>query len=110
VNPAWYVSLPLNFVNAVDSRAQAERYFKFRKAAALDDYAFTRNAYLQYRQNQISGGAASPDNSIFDEDLGPTTAPATQPAATTAPATAPTTQPAAVPVRKPAVIPPTNMK
>jgi phospholipid-binding lipoprotein MlaA len=70
----------LEAVETLVQRARAESEVRFRDAAAIDPYIFTRDAYLQYREGQIH-----PENkkknteSIYDEDNEPTTAPATRP-------------------------------
>jgi phospholipid-binding lipoprotein MlaA len=90
-----WISLPLGILQVVDGRADAERYLKFRNDNAIDPYVFTRDAYLQYRANQIQeagGPAPKPTNqpSIYDEDTDSAT---TAPATSTAPATQPATRP-----------------
>jgi phospholipid-binding lipoprotein MlaA len=82
------ISIPLNLVEAMDARSRAERAFRFRNAAAIDSYAFTRDAYLQYREAQVHPVPAT-GPSVYDEDNGPATEPATQPTPATAPATSP---------------------
>jgi len=87
----WKVFLPLYSVEAIDTRARAEREIRFRNAAAIDPYVFTRDAYLQYRQAQLTGATTKPATtgpSIYDEDTEPTTTPAT--AAATQPTAAAT--------------------
>jgi len=73
----WYASVPLGGADLVDLRSRGEGLVQFRNEAALDPYVFTRDAYLQYRQNLIHEGNVAPDQSLYDED---TTQPATQPA------------------------------
>jgi phospholipid-binding lipoprotein MlaA len=90
----WYVSASVGFVQAMDARARAERYFKFRNAVSLDDYAFVRDAYIQYRNNLIYEGKAPVDESIYHDDeddaaTQPSTQSATQPTSTTKPASPP---------------------
>jgi phospholipid-binding lipoprotein MlaA len=94
VHMGWYVSLSLDAVNAIESRAEYQRYFKFRSAASVDEYVFTREAYLEYRENKVRDGKPSNAPSIYDEDddsttTAPATAPATAPSTSTAPATRP---------------------
>jgi phospholipid-binding lipoprotein MlaA len=81
-----YVSFPLRSTQAVNYRARADIAFKFRNQAAIDPYVFTRDAYIQYRENLINEGKVRRDQSIYDEDTdtGPSTAPSSAP--TTAPA------------------------
>ena len=73
------VIIPLYTTEAIDTRARAEREFRFRNAAAIDAYLFTRNAYLQYRDGQIYGDKPTTQQSIYDEDRDETAA-ASQPA------------------------------
>ena len=94
-NPLFWVDMPLaatisvSSVQAVDQRARAESWVKFRDEAAIDGYAFTRDAYLQFRESQVHDGKPAVDQSFYDDDTGPATRPATRP--TTPPATQPAT-------------------
>ena len=81
----------LTGLNLVDTRANLLEAGNLLDQAALDKYAFIRDAYLQRRQSQVGGGEsdASPERSVpeerFDlpesEPVGSSTAPAA-PAAT----------------------------
>jgi phospholipid-binding lipoprotein MlaA len=87
-DPEWYVTIPMGALDAVDQRARIDFLIRFRSEAALDPYVFTRDAYLQYRDAQIRGATTLPSQDIYDEDLGPTSQPATLPSKpTTTPAT-----------------------
>jgi phospholipid-binding lipoprotein MlaA len=93
-DPLMYISvpleasIPLDTVRVIDFRASAENAVRFRNAAAIDPYVFTREAYLQNRQFQItSSKPASTQPSIDYFENEPDVAPATQPAMM------PTTQP-----------------
>jgi phospholipid-binding lipoprotein MlaA len=86
VNPPLYVTLPLYTVDVIDKRSRVESVLRFRSTAAIDPYVFTRDAYLQYRENRIHEGTKPVDQSIYEEE--PETSPST------APATTPTTAPA----------------
>jgi len=59
-NPIFYVAspvaIPLGIISVVDLRARNEGFTRFRDAAALDPYIFTRESYLQYRQYEIYDG------------------------------------------------------
>jgi phospholipid-binding lipoprotein MlaA len=87
-NPlTWYdapaaATIPLNLVQLMDGRSRAEQEVRFRDQAAIDPYAFTRNAYLQYREGQVHGNAKPKvDQSMYDDpDAAPATQPATRPA------------------------------
>lgn len=93
-DPTTYLCLPMRYViplysvEAIDTRSRAEKEIRFRNAAAIDQYVFTRDAYMQYRQAQLHNQTPTTGPSIYDEESNePATAPAT--AATTQPATAP---------------------
>jgi phospholipid-binding lipoprotein MlaA len=74
----------LFWAEAIDARSNAEMALRLRNQAALDPYAFTRNAYLQYRDAQIHEGKTSQQqNDIYEEEEEPTTQPTTQPGAPT---------------------------
>lgn len=68
-NPLLYitapVAIPLSILNVVDQRARNEGFVKFRDAAALDPYIFTREAYRQNRVSKIYDG--NPPPPVFDE-------------------------------------------
>lgn len=86
IDPPLYVVIPYYTLQAVDARSRAERYFKFRNAAAVDSYVFTRSAYLQYREAQIHPERRPNNESLYEDEEGSATRPAT------APATAPASQ------------------
>ena len=60
LNPFFYASgpflLPLNAVNAINTRANLLEASNIRDQVALDPYAFTREAYLQQREFLIHDG------------------------------------------------------
>ncbi|MGR8942155.1 MAG: MlaA family lipoprotein [Gammaproteobacteria bacterium] len=70
-NPATYVGLPVQLVSMLNSRANAEGALKFIDEAALDPYVFTRESFLQWRQNLATDGKseATNDLSAFEDDL-----------------------------------------
>lgn len=74
LNPFFYISgpflLPLNAVNAINTRANLLEASNIRDEAALDPYAFTREAYLQQREFLIHDGnpPLSDYEDIFEED------------------------------------------
>jgi phospholipid-binding lipoprotein MlaA len=68
--PPWYVSFPLFVAGTVDARSRSDFIVKFRDEAAIDPYVFTRQAYLQYRENQIHEGRPTTQEDIYDEDTG----------------------------------------
>jgi phospholipid-binding lipoprotein MlaA len=61
---AW----PLTILGGIDARARARAAFQFINMAALDPYAFTREAYLQHRDYLIYGSRPQrlelPDDSL----------------------------------------------
>ena len=82
----------LTGLNLVDTRANLLEAGNLLDQAALDKYAFIRDAYLQRRQSQVGGGEsdASPERSVPEErfDL-PESAPAGSSTAPAAPAATP---------------------
>ena len=74
LNPFFYASgpilFPLNAVNAINTRANLLEASNIRDEAALDPYAFTREAYLQQREFLIYDGNPPINDyeGIFEED------------------------------------------
>jgi phospholipid-binding lipoprotein MlaA len=70
-NPLTYlnpvVNIPLNVVNAVNTRANLLEATNIRDQAALDPYTFVREAYRQQREFKIYDG--NPPGDGFDEYL-----------------------------------------
>jgi phospholipid-binding lipoprotein MlaA len=62
------ISIPLYVVNIVDLRSRFDSVVRFRNAASIDPYLFTRNAYLQFREAQIHEGQSATGQSFYDED------------------------------------------
>lgn len=98
-DPLTWVDMPfaatagLYAAQAIDERARMDVQARFRDNAAIDPYVFTRDAYLQYRENQLREGAATQPTGLYDEPDSDTTNPAndsTQPASTVPAVTAPT--------------------
>lgn len=73
LSPPLYVTIPVATARAMDRRSRVESAIRFRNAAAIDSYIFTRNAYLQYRESLVHEGKTAVDPSLYDE---PDTAPA----------------------------------
>lgn len=55
-NPSTYVGAPVQLLSLLNARANAEGSLKFIDEAALDPYLFTRESFLQWRQNLASDG------------------------------------------------------
>jgi phospholipid-binding lipoprotein MlaA len=70
-NPASYVGLPVQLVSMLNSRASAEGALKFIDEAALDPYVFTRESFLQWRNNLATDGKyeASSDVDGLEDEL-----------------------------------------
>ncbi len=77
-NPATYVGMPvqaLQVLEVVNARANADGALKFIDEAALDPYVFTRESYLQWRNNLINDGNIEINDDLdkalldFDEAL-----------------------------------------
>jgi len=74
-NPATYVGVPVQIVQMLNARANAGGEINFVEEAALDRYIFTRESFLQYRDNLISDGQIEDSDALFDfeeddEDFG----------------------------------------
>lgn len=70
----------------VDKRAGLLRASRLVEQAALDEYVFLREAYLQRRQSQVyDGNPPQPDFDLFDEESQEGEPPAETPPATSAP-------------------------
>ncbi|MDT8406002.1 MAG: VacJ family lipoprotein [Methylococcales bacterium] len=78
MNPATYIGvIPLQVMQVIDARHQADGALNFVNEAALDPYIFTREAYLQWRDNLVRDGQAPPaehtldlyDEALFEEDF-----------------------------------------
>lgn len=67
-NPATYAGMPIQLVSMLNTRANAEGALKFIDEAALDPYVFTREAFLQWRNNLALDGNVELDESILDLD------------------------------------------
>jgi phospholipid-binding lipoprotein MlaA len=63
-NPATYVGMPVQLVAMLNARANAEGALKFIDEAALDPYVFTRESFLQWRNNLATDGKASDSTEI----------------------------------------------
>jgi phospholipid-binding lipoprotein MlaA len=55
-NPSSYVGLPVQLISLLNTRANAEGALKFIDEAALDPYVFTRESFLQWRNNLATDG------------------------------------------------------
>jgi len=74
-NPATYIGVPVQVVQMLNARASADGEINFIEEAALDRYVFTRESFLQYRDNLISDGQIEDSDALFDfeeedEDFG----------------------------------------
>lgn len=72
-NPSTYV-IGTGVIEGINDRANAESALNFIDEAALDPYVFTRESFLQYRNNLINDGKVEVDSldldieAAFDED------------------------------------------
>jgi phospholipid-binding lipoprotein MlaA len=62
-------------VRIVDKRASLLDAGNMLNQAAIDKYTFTRDAYLQYRRNQVYDGNPPDEDDIVDPSAGPATPP-----------------------------------
>jgi phospholipid-binding lipoprotein MlaA len=65
-NPANYVGLPVQLISLLNTRANAEGSLKFIDEAALDPYVFTRESFLQWRNNLATDGKAEATSDVDD--------------------------------------------
>jgi len=65
-NPATYIGVPVQVVQMLNARANADGEINFVEEAALDRYVFTRESFLQYRDNLISDGQIEDSDALFD--------------------------------------------
>nr|HIL76579.1 VacJ family lipoprotein [Rhodospirillales bacterium] len=63
-NPATYVGVPVQLLQMLNARANAEGALQFIDEAALDPYIFTRESFLQHRNYLITDG-----NSEITDDV-----------------------------------------
>jgi phospholipid-binding lipoprotein MlaA len=68
-NPASYVGYPIQALSLLNERANADSSLKIVDEAALDTYAFTREAFLQARKNLITDGKAVLTDDLLDADV-----------------------------------------
>jgi len=74
LNPFWYISSailwPISFIEIINTRANLLDATNLRDEAAIEPYTFTREAYLQQRQNLIYDGNPPLEgyDDIFDFD------------------------------------------
>ncbi len=66
-NPGTYVP-GTGIVEGINDRANAEGALNFIDEAALDPYVFTRESFLQYRQNLVNDGKTDATNYDIDID------------------------------------------
>ena len=70
-NPTSYIGMPVQLLSMLNARASAEGALKFIDEAALDPYVFTRESFLQWRNNLATDGKseASLDVDGLEDDL-----------------------------------------
>ena len=66
-NPASYVGLPVQLISLLNTRANAEGSLKFIDEASLDSYVFTRESFLQWRNNLATDGKSESSLDLDDE-------------------------------------------
>ncbi|MGR9051865.1 MAG: MlaA family lipoprotein [Gammaproteobacteria bacterium] len=66
-NPASYVGAPVQLMQMLNARANAEGALQFIDEAALDPYVFTRESYLQWRNYLAKDGVTELDDSELNE-------------------------------------------
>ena len=66
-NPVTYIGLPVQLISLLNTRANAEGSLKFIDEAALDPYVFTRESFLQWRNNLATDGKSETSLDLDDE-------------------------------------------
>jgi phospholipid-binding lipoprotein MlaA len=61
------IGVPINMVSVVNTRANADGSLKFINEAALDPYVFTRESFMQWRNNLATDGKTDSANNNIDE-------------------------------------------
>jgi len=67
-NPATYIGAPIQLLQMLNARANADGELNFIEEAALDPYVFTRESFLQYRKNLITDGESENTDDLLDFD------------------------------------------
>ena len=70
-SPTTYtiIGVPINMISMVNTRAIADGSLKFINEAALDPYVFTRESFMQWRNNLATDGKAEASYNIDDLDI-----------------------------------------
>jgi phospholipid-binding lipoprotein MlaA len=75
-NPASYIGLPVQVIQMLNARANAEGALKFIDEASLDPYVFTRESFLQHRKylvtdgnSEITGDVMAIEDDFYDDEL-----------------------------------------
>ena len=66
-NPSSYFGMPINLISMLNTRANAEGSLKFIDEASLDPYVFTRESFLQWRNNLATDGKSESSLDVDDE-------------------------------------------
>ncbi len=67
-NPTSYVGAPIQLLNMLNARANADGSLKVIDEAALDPYVFTRESYLQFRKHLITDGKSELTDDVLGAD------------------------------------------
>ena len=66
-SPVSYAIWPIQILDLLNERANAEQSLKFIDEAAVDPYIFMRASYIQWRDYQITEGANTAENLLMPE-------------------------------------------
>ena len=66
-NPSTYLGMPINLISLLNTRANAEGSLKFIDEASLDPYVFTRESFLQWRNNLATDGKSESSLDLDDD-------------------------------------------
>lgn len=67
-NPTTYIGAPIQLINMLNARANADGSLKLIDEAALDPYVFTRESYLQFRKHLITDGQSEITDDLLELD------------------------------------------
>jgi phospholipid-binding lipoprotein MlaA len=82
-NPASYIGMPIQLVQMLNARANAQGSLDVVKEGALDPYVFIREGYLQTREHLATDGKSQAANDVDNEFSDDTVKPATDKKAAT---------------------------
>lgn len=68
LNLPLLITIPMYVTNTVDLRSRFDSVVRFRNAAGIDPYVWTRDAYLQFRASRISEGKPTTQPGLYEDE------------------------------------------